>query len=85
MREEKAKLLAHEKRVERDRFGEGHAKDALDKDFSESAGITANRFGSFESDETDANGGTEAAKAALNAASHFSEYCEHDVYLVLVV
>src|SRR4051812_3807433 len=70
-------LLAHEERVERDRFGERHAENGLDEDFDGRARIASNAFDGFGADEAHAYGGGETAESALDAAGDFSEYWDH--------
>src|ERR1051326_8426301 len=67
------RLLHEEDRIERDGFGERHADDGLDEDFAGSAGIAANAFNGLGADETDADGGGEAAERDVNTAGHFRE------------
>src|ERR1019366_6180732 len=73
--------LLDEHCVERDGFSERHTDDALHEDFRGGTGIAADGFGGLEADESDANGGAEAAEAALDAAGDFSDGLDHDVYL----
>jgi hypothetical protein len=60
-------LVSEEQGVERHGFGEGHAENADDEDFAESVGIAADGFSGFVADKTHAEGGAEAAEAALDA------------------
>jgi anaerobic selenocysteine-containing dehydrogenase len=59
-----------------------HADDALHEDLGGSAGVAADGLRGLEADETHANGGAEAAEAALNATGDFSELVDHDVCVV---
>ena len=74
----KTVLFAEEERVERDGFGQRHADDALDENLRRGTGIAADGFGGLEADESDADGGAEAAEASLDAARDFSECVDHD-------
>jgi hypothetical protein len=74
-------LFAHEQRVERDGFRQGHSKNALNENLDRRAGIAANSFDSLGADKTDAEGGAEAAERSLNASSDFSEYV-HGIVIV---
>ena len=78
-REDTIRLLATEEQgVERNGFGQGHADDGLDEDFSGCAGVAADTFDGFGSDQTDANGGGQTAEGSLNAPGDFSDV-DHDV------
>src|SRR5688572_7883093 len=70
-------LLAEEQRVERDRFGQSHADDGLNEDFAGCTGIAADALDGLGADESDANGGREAAERALYAAGDFSDDWDH--------
>src|SRR5688572_10161914 len=70
-------LLAEEQRVEGDGFGERHADDGLNEDLAGSAGIASDALDGLGADETDTDGGGEAAEGALNAAGDFSDDWDH--------
>ncbi len=81
-RRRRESLLAEEQRVERDRFRQGHADDGLDEDLPRRTGVATDALDGLRADKAYANCGGETAEGALDAAGHFSDNCDHGVYLV---
>jgi hypothetical protein len=67
-------VLSEEERVERDGLRERHSDDPLHEDLGGGARIAADGLRGLEADETDSDGCSEAAEAALDASCHFSDY-----------
>src|SRR5689334_18164740 len=77
-------LLAEEQGEEHDAFCEGGAQNGLDQDLRGRAGIAPDRFRSLHTDQTDADGRAEGAKATLDAASDLCERSD-DAHLMFPV
>ena len=80
----KDNLLSEEQGENAETFSERHTDDGLNEDFAGSGGITADSFGSFESDQTDAESGAEKTKRAGDIAGEFSDG-EHRWWYYFVV
>ena len=69
---------SEEQRVKRNGFGQGHADDGLNEDFTGSAGVAANGLNGLCADKTYAESGAQTAERALNAAGQFCDNSVHD-------